>query len=288
MEFKKKLLEPALTLLKSLSGTEDVKIVMPSYNNVFSFYSPSGGTGISTFVANTAYVLSTQVKVAVVDMDLFHPCLFRFFLTEGNGNTGMHPQADLVDKLITAAANLPTFAHSTKFSNIVLFTGMPQNDVLKFCELDYSNIIQFIREVSKLYDYVLIDFKGSFTQETVLATIEASTQVFTFIRPLVSDADAVYKDNALLSRYGYGKKLNSIIQSGVKEVHLPHDMFDEGVVDLMHIPYVSEVEDAGTNFDVFYATDAGSSKAGRTYADCCKFMAEYIVNYEQLTVKGEG
>lgn len=288
MEFKKKVLTPVLTLLKSLSGTEDVKIALPSYNNVFSFYSPSGGTGISTFVVNTAYVLSTQVKVAVVDFDLFHPCLFRFLLSEGGGSTGLHPQADLVDKLITSAASLTSFAHLTKYSNITLFTGMPQDDILKFCELDYNNIIHFIREVSKLYDYVLIDFKGPFSQETVLATIEASTQVFTFVRPLVADSDAVYKDNALLSRYGYGKKLNSIIQAQVKQSFLPEDMFDSDVRDLMHIPYCKEVEVAGENFDIFYATDAGSTKAGMTYADCCKFMAEYIVNYEQLTMKEGG
>lgn len=282
MDIKKQLFEPVVSLLKSFSGTDDTKLLVPTYSNVFVFYSPTGGTGVTTFLANLSYVLGTEVKVAAVDLDLFHPCLHRFLLTEDSAGTSLQPQCDLVDKLITSGAPVASFGHTTKIHNVTLFTGMPQNDVLKFCELDYENILVLFRELSRLYDVVIADVKGSFTQETVLASIEAATRVFTFVRPLISDADSVYKDNALLERYGYGKKLNTIVQTGIQNRYLPDDMFGDGVECIMRIPYVNSVEETGESFDIFYATNAGSSKAGTAYADCCKFMAEYLVNYEQL------
>lgn len=288
MGLKKQVFEPIITLLKTFSGNDDVEVNIPDYNNVFAFYSPSGGTGITTFVANLSYVLGTQVKVAVVDFDLFHPCLYRFLLDESSEASGLRVQSDLVDKLITSGAAVTSFGHASKLQNVTLFTGMPQNDILKFCELDYNNILIFLRELSRLYDIVLIDLKGNFTQETVMATIEGSTRVFTFVRPLMSDADSLYKDNALLARYGYGRKLNTVIQSGIQERFLAEDEFGEGIKDIMHIPYVKSVEETGESFEIFYATNAGSSKAGAAYADCCKFMAEYLVNYKRFMLEERG
>lgn len=288
MNIKEQLFRPIVTILKSLSGDNDVTLAVPEYNNVFTFYSPSGGTGVTTFIANLAYVLGTQVKVAVVDMDLFHPCMYRFLLAEDSQGTALQTSSDLVDKLITSGAAVTSYGHSTKIHNVTLFTGMPQNDILKFAELDYANIIELYKELSRLYDIVLADVKGPFTQETVLASIEAATRVFTFVRPIISDADSVYKDNALLERYGYGRKLDTVVQTGIQKRYLPDDMFGDGVECIMRIPYVTAVEETGESFDLFYATNAGASKAGEAYADCCKFMAEFLVNYDKLNKQKGG
>ena len=287
MGIKKQLLEPIVSLLKTFSGTEDIEVNVPDYNNVFSFYSPTGGTGVTTFVVNLAYVLAAQLKVAVVDFDLYHPNMYRFLLDNTSDSTGLQPTSDLVDKLITSGANVTAYSHATKFNNITLFTGMPFDDIVKFCELDYNNILSFIKEISKLYDIVLIDFKGNLAQETVLATIEASTRIFTFIRPLLGDADSVYKDNELLVRYGYGRRLDSIIQSNIQERYLADSELPTGASCVMRIPYVKAVEATGESYDLFYATNAGSSKAGSAYAECCRFMAEYLGNYERVTLEAE-
>ena len=283
MNIKQQLITPLVTLIKTFSGTEEIQVNVPDYSNVFGFYSPTGGTGVTTFVANLGYVLASQLKVAIVDFDLYHPALFRFLLDDSDDKTGLHPEADLVDKLITSGANITSFGHTSKYNNITLFTGMPQDDIIKFCELDYNNIVQCIKELSRLYDIVLVDFKGNLAQETVMASIDACTRVFTFIRPLFSDVDSMHKDNDLLIRYGYGKKLTAIVQANIQKRYLPDSAFDdEDISTVMRLPYVKSVEDTGESFDIFYATNAGSSKAGAAYAECCKFMAEYLCNYERM------
>lgn len=287
MNIKKQLLDPIVTLLKTFSGTEDIEVNIPDYNNVFGFYSPTGGTGVTTFVANLAYVLAAQLKVAVVDFDLYHPNLYRFLLDNSSDSSGLHATSDLVDKLITSGADITSYGHATKFNNITLFTGMPFDDIVKFCELDYNNIFTFIKEASRLYDIVLIDFKGNLAQETVLASIEASTKVFTFIRPILGDADSIHKDNELLARYGYGRRLDSIVQTNIQERYLADSEFPECAKCIMRIPYVKAVESTGESYDLFYATNAGSSKAGSAYAECCRFMAEYLGNYERVTLEAE-
>ena len=287
MEVTKQLTKPIVNFLKLFSGEEKPQLVVPEVNNVFGFYSPSGGVGVTTLIANLAAVLATNSKVAILDLDVFHPGLFRYFIIE-NTDKCDQLEHDIYDKFLAGSGNIASYGHKTIVDNITLYTCMPEADIVRYCKMDYEGICTCIKDLSKVYDYVLIDIKGTFLQETVLAAIETSTRVYTLIHPTIADIENAYKDLRILSAYSFGAKTKNIIQSPVSSAPL-----DAGEIkkyykmdSILAIPYVKKVEEMGYNYDIFVKADGGSDKAARSYIKCITWLAERIANYglEEVTV----
>ena len=152
MDIIKQLAAPMNSLLKIFSGEKAKELNPIEEQNIFGFYSPSGGTGVTTCVANVATILAASGTVALLDLDIFYPSLFRFFMTEEDDKTSL--AADIFDKFITVGKDITTFGHKTIVDNVVLFSCLRETDIVKYCEVDYANICKTIRELSKLYDYV--------------------------------------------------------------------------------------------------------------------------------------
>lgn len=275
----KQIAAPLVSFMKSLSGEEKSKLIIPEVNNVFGFYSPTGGTGVSTMIVNVAAILASSKKVAVLDLDVFHPSLFRFLMTEEDENTSL--KFDIYDKFIAEGTPAPQFGHKTRVDNITLFTCLPEADIIRWCQIDYHGIKACIKELSRLYDYVLIDIKGNLVQEPVLAALEMSTRVYTFIRPCIGDLESVYKDSMLLNTYSFGAKTKNIIQSPVEDNPGNEKLVQEYDLNLVcNVPFVKKVRDHGYNYDIFVLADGGSDKYARSYIEVCKWLADRIANYE--------
>lgn len=280
MEVTKQLAKPIINFFKMFSGEEKPQLTIPEVNNVFGFYSPTGGTGVSTLVVNLATVLASRKKVAVLDLDLFHPALFRYFIVDGGGED-FKLQHDIYDKFIAAGEPVVSFGHKTCVQNVTLFTSLPEADIIRYCKMDYHGICACIKDLSRTYDCVLIDIKGNLLQESVIAAIETSTRVYTFIRPTAADLENAYKDMAILSLYSFGAKTKNLIQSPVGTA--PIDAAEIKKVynmdSILAIPYVKKVEDIGYNYDIFVRADGGSDKHAKKYLACVTWLAERIVNY---------
>ena len=280
MDIKKQLLQPLMSVLKTFSGDETTdprKAIQAT--NVFGFYSPTGGTGVTTFVVNLATVLAEHAKVAVLDLDIFYPSAFRFLLSETDENSSLH--LDVFDKFLASGSDVVSYGHETRVPNVTLFSCLYDADITKYCDINMDGVYECIRQLSQIYEYVLIDINGYLNDEATLAAIESCTRVYSFIRPSSSDLERIYKDTLLLTRYGVGAKTKNIIQTPVGESTLdPQEIIDAGLLPVMNIPYVKTVENVGYNFDIFVKVDGGSNKASRTYIECCKYLAERIANYE--------
>lgn len=277
MDIKSQLLAPVVEVLKTFSGEQKTNLTPGGFQNVFGFYTPSGGTGVTTFIANLAVVLATHKKVALLDLDIYYPSLFRFFMTEEDENHSL--RFDILDKFLAEGSSVTGYGHATSIPNITLFSANPDNDITRLCNINVSGVKTCIRELSAIYDYVLIDIKGNLNQETVAAAIENSTRVYSFIRPSVADIERICKDTEILKCYSFGAKTQNIILSPVTESLDAKELEEYGLKLVMSIPYVKQVESVGYNYDLFTVVDGGSNKAAITYIQCCQYLAERIANY---------
>lgn len=267
-----------MNVFKTLSG-DQVKPLTPNrFQNVFGFYSPTGGTGVTTFIANLAVVLASQKKVALLDLDLYYPSLFRFFMKEDSEETTL--RYDILEKFLAEGNDVSNFGHETSVPNVTLFSAAPEADITRLCNISISGVKTCIQELSASYDYVLIDIKGNLNQESVTTAIENSTRVYSFIRPCVSDIERICKDTDILKTYSFGAKTQNIILSPVKTPFDGNSLEEYGLKFVLSIPYIKQVEDVGYNYDLFVNVNGGASKSSQAYIQCCQYLAERIVNYE--------
>lgn len=271
-----KMLSPLIQLSQRLSYVEPQKLNTQQLDdNIFGFYSPTGGTGVTTLVANVAVLLANQnLNIAVVDFDLYYPSLFRFLLEEGE-----LVENNLVDMFITSGANIPEFATSTKYPTLTLFSNRLDVGVHQLAELDIVNICQFLKNLAALYDYVLIDFKGNMNQESVMAAFEECYQVFTLTTPSVDSIERVYKDNSILASYDFGPKASHIVQAMVRDDGYTAEDFKANGMELIeNLPYSLVVQKVGANHGIFISGNYGGDQPSQLYRDSVKHIAELILN----------
>lgn len=287
MKLIDQVIAPLLAVFQTFSGESEDELNIPAITNVFGFYSVSGGVGITTTVVNLATVLAQHKKVAILDLDLLHPSVYNYLVQPDKD--GKYIREDITEKFNAAGADIVKYGTDTVIHNVKLFSCLPEGDVIKYCDLDYESIRMCISDLSDIYDYVLIDIKGSILQETVVAAIEECTRVYTFIRPWMSDVIRVRKEIALLKRYGFGSRLKNVIQSPVSSSPIdPGVLKDAGLTHVMSIPYVKKVEDIGFNFGIFVNADGGSDKYAKNYIACITYLAERIANYKLEEVVSDG
>lgn len=278
MNIKSQLLKPVLEVLKTFSGEQQATVRPSHFQNVFGFYSPTGGTGVTTFIANLATVMASQKKIALLDLDIYYPSLFRFFMSEVDEEHSL--RFDILDKFMAEGSSVIAYGHDTSVPNITLFSANPDNDITRLCNINTRGVITCIQELSDRYDYVLVDIKGNLNQETVVAAMESCTRVYSFIRPCISDVERIYKDTEILKRYSFGAKTQNIIISPATETLDEKELSEYGLKLVLSIPFVKGVESVGYNYELFAQVDGGASKASIAYLQCCKFLAERIANYE--------
>lgn len=287
MKLMEQLISPIVEVFQSFSGEQRNELNVPAITNVFGFYSPSGGTGVTTFVVNLAAILAQHKKVAIIDLDILHPSLYHYLVKPDDKGVFIHE--DVTEKFMVAGADVVKYSTDTVIRDVKLFSCLPEGDIVKYCELDYNAIRSCIADISRIYDYVLIDIKGNLMQETVVAAIESSTRVYTFIRPWMSDVIRVRKEIALLKRYGFGAKLKNIVQCPVSSSPIDAGVLKEaGLVSTLGVPYVKKVEDVGFNFGIFVLADGGSDKYAKNYISCVTWLAERIANYKLEEVVSDG
>lgn len=279
MGFFERVAEQLKDTAKAFSPVDALGQVKHAGENIFGFYSPTGGNGTTTLVANIADALRVaKQRVAVVDLDIMHPQLFRYL-----SNQQEEPPRSLADKWIDPTAGLSEFSAISLDGFIAVFSMRTEDDVYVLAEFDRVAISQFLQEVSMIYDFVLIDMHGDLNKETVVASMEACTEIFTIIRPTVGDLECVYKDNLCAYKYNIGARFTNIIQAPVHSLTLGKQEFDE-LNDLpwkmvTNIPYVNSVSQVGQNYGLFATSTIGTDAPAVAYRQAVKFLAETLLNY---------
>lgn len=279
MGFISQLKDQLTQTAKAFSFEDAIGRVENAGENIFGFYSPTGGNGVSTIVANVADALRlARKRVAVIDFDLMHPSQFRYLSHEQE-----EVPRSMVDAWIDTTVGASEFSAASSDNFIAIFSTRLEDDVYALAELDIVRISQFITDISMMYDYVLLDMHGDLNSEPVVASLDTCTEVFTVIRPTLGDLEAVYKDNMCAINYNLGARFVNIIQSPVHQLTLTQQDFKE--LDdipwklITNFPYVNAVSQVGQNYGLFATGSIGIDTPSVSYRQSIKFLAELILNY---------
>lgn len=253
-------------------------------SNIFGFYSISGGTGVTTTIANLCAILnSTNLKIAVIDFDTHNPMLWRYLLRTytthwyGKVEASLGVDKDLHDKILSTNTPIVEFGNHTVFDNVTLFSFSNKLEPYQLCDIDYRVVTDILKETSKLYDIVLVDIKGDLNSEFCLNAIEQSEFIFTFIRPQISELEKVFRTNLIFENNRIAQRLTNIIQSQVKTFsYTPEDLEKFNLNLISILPYSTAIEDVTANDSIFITTDAGLDNAATVYRDAIKHIAKTI------------
>lgn len=141
---------------------ETLKPLSREGSQIVSFYSPKGGTGISTIIVNLARILAekSEKKVAVVDLDLRFGDILTFLV--GKPGTTI---IELINEQEITPGNIQNFMHKGPG-----FDYLPAPKKTEHAELVTAQHVKSILwSLQAKYDFVLVDLKTEIDDITITA-----------------------------------------------------------------------------------------------------------------------
>lgn len=164
-------------------------------SQIVSFYSPKGGTGISSIIVNLAHILAkkSEKKVAVVDLDL----RFGDILTFMNGKTGASI-FDLTREAEITPENIMTCMHKGP-----AFDYLPAPKKSEHADLIHAAHIKAILwSLQAKYDFVLVDLKSEIDDLSITAW-ELSNLIYLVALPEIGHLLAARRVIEIMNTFKY-------------------------------------------------------------------------------------
>lgn len=164
-------------------------------SQIVSFYSPKGGTGITSLVVNIANYLGTKSdkKVVVVDLDL----CFGDVLTFVNGKPGS-TIIEMVNETQLTPDNVAKFIH--KGPGFDYIAAPKKTELAELVNAQHVNNI--LSALSSIYDFVLIDLSAHIDEITLHAW-EVSNLIYLVCQPEIGHLIAARKVIEIMNQMKY-------------------------------------------------------------------------------------
>lgn len=164
-------------------------------SQIVSFYSPKGGTGISSIIVNLAHILAqkSEMKVAVVDLDL----RFGDILTFMNGKPGLTIIEAIRESEVTPE-NIATYMLKGPD-----FDYMAAPKKSEHADLVNANHVKSILwSLQAKYDFVLVDLKSEIDDLSITAW-ELSNLIFLVAQPEIGHLLAARRVIEIMNTFKY-------------------------------------------------------------------------------------
>ncbi len=184
-------------MMDQASGLRDLMAKSQSTNSKFiTVASGKGGVGKTNFAVNYSYLLANECdkKILLIDADIGMANVHLFL--------NLTPKKSIKD-LFAGATVEEVIQRSYNFDVLLGFSGI--DDFFELDEVSIQAIVNQLDEVSKRYDYVIID-TGAGIDEKVAAFLRASHRSIIVTTPeptALMDAYALVK--SIYNIYGYDR-----------------------------------------------------------------------------------
>lgn len=179
-------------------------------SQIISFYSPKGGTGISTVIVNLAKIISekSEKKVAVVDLDLRFGDILTFLVGKP-GNSII----ELINEAEITPENIQTYMHKGPGFD---YLAAPKKTEL--AELVNANHVKSILwSLQAKYDFVLVDLKSEIDDISITAW-ELSNLIFLVAQPEIGHLLASRRVIEIMNTFKYPEsKFKLLINKSCRE-----------------------------------------------------------------------
>ncbi len=164
-------------------------------SQIIAFYSPKGGTGISTVIVNLANILAekSDKKVAVVDLDLRFGDILTF-LTGKPGNSII----ELIGEQEITPENIQAYMHKGPGFD---YLAAPKKSEL--AELvTASNVKTILWSLQAKYDFVLVDLKSEI-DDVSITTWELANLIYLVAQPEIGHLLASRRVIEIMNTFKY-------------------------------------------------------------------------------------
>lgn len=252
--------------------------------NLIAFYGVKGGLGTSTILANVATILAAnKFRVCVVDFDVHFPTQFRLLMR----NKDKSKVRSFKEMFINSSLIVTEVLNDTMISGLNLVTSAPEDQQTSYFELSDIRLKEILKDLSQMFDYVLIDIGGvDFAYETLMSTFSVSEQVYTIVSPNAEIIEGTYKAFQFLQEFKYYNGSRNIIQNLVLEDKIKESEFKGwGFNLLLDLPYYSDILKLRYNDSIIMRSDLEGPSA-KLWRDGMLALASYI--YKQSDASNYG
>lgn len=212
---------------------ETLKPLSREGSQIITFYSPKGGSGISSVVVNLANVLSSETdkKVAVVDLDL----RFGDVLTYSLGKSGLTINELIQEQEITPE-NISGYLHKAEGYD---FLQAPKRTEL--AELvNPEHVKSILWSLQNKYDFVLVDCKCEIDDISITAW-EISNLIYLTATPEIGHLLALKKIVQIMNKFKFPESkvkilINKLGREGCISEEEVKKFFSREIISLPYAP----------------------------------------------------
>lgn len=234
------LFDKMMTLAETLFQNAEGAYTLKTVNNVISFYGVKDGLGTSTVVASVATTLaSNSFSVCVLDMDMHFPSQLRLLCNKKE----LEAPVSVTKMFLNINLDIAEILNDTKLPTLKVVSSVPWDKPTSFMEVAEADITAMIEQLSKLFDFVLIDLGGAdIAYETTTAGFKNCAQLYTVVSPNSDIIEGTYKMFSFLKESKYYWGAINLIQNLVVESPIKTSKFKElGMNHLLDLPFSSEI-----------------------------------------------
>jgi len=214
--------------LKNFQEAEEIKPYIPTFKNVYSFYSPKAGAGATSMLVHVANELHTEeTPVCILDLNMAIPQAFPYFL----GYEGIPQQQSIHDAFTRYQPDFLEYVIQDNPAHPFIVSAVPQLIRRNYSDTPPSMLENLIGTLSKKFTYVLIDIPSDMNYEGHLVGIGRSVKTYTFfqsditvISHLISVMQELDRDPTI---YWRPNAIKDVILCQVTDSHLDITQFSE-------------------------------------------------------------
>jgi len=254
--------ETAVDIIKKLSGS-DVKRTKKVIDNVISITNASGGTGASTVLSNTAYMLSKRgFKVLVIDLNILYPSQYVGFGIKQKIET-----ADLISFLAGSNTLGESIDTTTNISLLYANNRSLKDYIDAESDISVSNFVELIDKVRQLFDIVLMDVPMRLENLLINTAFYLSDQIYVVWDEgiaSIANIERIRKNMAFSGIDAYNR-MRAILN---KRTSIKYDMslFKKLKIDLAQVlPFDESIIDSSLRAVIFCDKGASLSKSANAF-----------------------
>lgn len=227
-------------VISKFSPPKVIKPYVPLYRNVYAFYSPVGGTGVSSFIAHVANTLHTDTtKVCILDLNINFPVVASYFCdvpSEKSIHRAFRVNNPEIGDYVIANNSAPYVCSACY--NLAM---------REYWDTGTRGIEELITKLSSTFTYVLIDLPSEILYEGFLVGVGRCNKVYSLIQSvmlhlqqLLCTSQQLESDDTI---YRHPNAIKDVIQTQVTDNYFSSsDLSAYGLNLLGLLPFDAEVK----------------------------------------------
>ena len=265
--------ETADKIIKELSGSSH-KGKKRVIDNIISFISPAGGTGVSTLVANVAQeIVSRNLSVLVIDTNICYPSQHIYFKIK---------QETEKKDLISFLSGKNTVGESIEYRGELGVLVANNRNIMDYINCDSkvisNNMVECLERMSSLFDVILIDCSNSIEYDMINNILYRSDSIYCVWDEGINSISNFDRLRTNMRALGIDGNRMKVILNKKTSIYYRESVFKSLNAELIEvIPFDIAVIESGLRGGIFIKNGISNSKTSKEFVKSINRLATKIL-----------